>query len=250
MNRLFSASRSSSQFVSKTKAKMSINKVSHCIFDMDGLLLDTETLYTKVYQKILDPFGKVYTWDVKQTLMGSHAHEAAKLMVKTYELPITWEEFAEQAKLLTTEVMGTAEFLPGAERLLKHLHANNVPIALGTSSSKEIAEIKMENHAAIFDLFHHKVMGSTDPDVKIGKPAPDIFIVAAQRFPDKPNPANCLVFEDAPNGVRAATLAGMQSVMVPDKAVAEEFRQEATIVIDSLEDFQPELFGLPPFPTV
>lgn len=74
---------------------------------------DTEQLYTKVYQKILDPFGKTYTWDVKQTLMGAHAHEAAKIMVKTYELPITWEEFAEQAKLLTTEIMGTAEFLPG-----------------------------------------------------------------------------------------------------------------------------------------
>lgn len=60
----------------------------------------------------------------------------------------------------------------------------------------------------------------------------------------------CLVFEDAPNGVRAACLAGMQSVMVPDSAVAEELRQEATVVIDSLENFQPELFGLPPFPKV
>lgn len=80
---------------------------------------DTETLYTSVYQKILDPFDKVYTWTVKQTLMGAHAFEAAKLMVKTYELPITWQEFAEQAKILTTEIMGTAEFLPG-----KHLSAN------------------------------------------------------------------------------------------------------------------------------
>lgn len=62
--------------------------------------------------------------------------------------------------------------------------------------------------------------------------------------------SQCLVFEDAPNGVRAACLAGMQSVMVPDKMVAEELTQEATIVIDSLENFQPELFGLPPFPKV
>lgn len=153
---------------------------------------------------------------------------------------------------------------------MKHLHTNAIPFALATSSSKEIAEIKMANHTEFFDLFHHKVMGSTDPDVKVGKPAPDIFLVAARRFPDKPDPANvrsnvvkasneifkiiyfsqCLVFEDAPNGVRAACLAGMQSVMVPDKMVAEELRKEATIVIDSLDDFQPELFGLPPFPKV
>lgn len=56
-----------------------------------------------------------------------------------------------------------------------------------------------------------------------------------------------MVFEDAPNGVRAACLAGMQSVMVPDSHVPDELRQEATIVLKSLEDFQPELFGLPPF---
>ena len=56
-----------------------------------------------------------------------------------------------------------------------------------------------------------------------------------------------MVFEDAPNGVRAAALAEMQSVMVPDKMVASELRQEATIVLDSLLDFKPELFGLPPF---
>ncbi|XP_037039522.1 probable pseudouridine-5'-phosphatase isoform X1 [Bradysia coprophila] len=250
MNRLFSASRSSSQFVSKTKAKMSINKVSHCIFDMDGLLLDTEHIYEGLVRDIAKMYDKNYDWDTRLRILGTTEQMTAKIAVNELKLPITVDQFRQKFSELGRKRLRNVTWLRGAERLLKHLHANNVPIALGTSSSKEIAEIKMENHAAIFDLFHHKVMGSTDPDVKIGKPAPDIFIVAAQRFPDKPNPANCLVFEDAPNGVRAATLAGMQSVMVPDKAVAEEFRQEATIVIDSLEDFQPELFGLPPFPTV
>lgn len=57
----------------------------------------------------------------------------------------------------------------------------------------------------------------------------------------------CLVFEDAPNGVRAATLAGMQSVMVPDPHVDDELRKEATVVLKSLNEFRPEQFGLPPF---
>jgi pseudouridine 5'-phosphatase len=73
---------------------------------------------------------------------------------------------------------------------VKHLHANNVPIALATSSSKESVEVKTTHHRELFELFGHKVMGSSDPDVKEGKPAPDIFLVAARRFADSPNPGN------------------------------------------------------------
>lgn len=76
----------------------------------------------------------------------------------------------------------------GAERLIKHLKANNVPIALATSSSEESVKVKTQGHQDLFELFHHKVMGSSDPEVKHGKPAPDIFLLAAARFPHKPKP--------------------------------------------------------------
>lgn len=80
--------------------------------------------------------------------------------------------------------------------MVRHLHENNVPICLATSSSKESVVVKTANHRDLFDLFHHKVMGSSDPDVKEGKPAPDIFLVAAKRFPDIPNPEDVSSFED------------------------------------------------------
>lgn len=79
-------------------------------------------------------------------------------------------------------------FALGAERLVRHLHENNVPICLATSSSKESVEVKTTHHRELFSLFHHKVMGSSDPDVKEGKPAPDIFLVAAKRFPETVKP--------------------------------------------------------------
>lgn len=84
--------------------------------------------------------------------------------------------------------------LTGAERLLRHFHAEKVPICLATSSSKESVEVKTTNHRELFSLFGHQVMGSSDPDVKEGKPAPDIFLVAAKRFEDRPKPEMVKLF--------------------------------------------------------
>ena len=80
--------------------------------------------------------------------------------------------------------------ISGVERLIRHLHESKVPFCLATSSSEEMTIIKSSHHKELFDHFHHKVMGSSDPEVKNGKPSPDIFLVAADRFPDKPKPEN------------------------------------------------------------
>lgn len=73
--------------------------------------------------------------------------------------------------------------------MLQHLKKNNVPIALATSSSQESSDLKTQKWQHLFDLFNHKVYGGTDPEVLRGKPNPDIFLIAAQRFPDNPEPS-------------------------------------------------------------
>lgn len=78
---------------------------------------------------------------------------------------------------------------PGAERLIRHLHKTQVPFALATSSSERSVQTKIASYKELFSLFNHMVMGSTDKEVKFGKPHPDIFLVAASRFPDKPDPS-------------------------------------------------------------
>ena len=78
--------------------------------------------------------------------------------------------------------------ITGAERLICHLKKTKVPFALATSSSERSVKTKVEAHQELFSYFHHMVMGSSDVEVKFGKPHPDIFLVAANRFPDKPEP--------------------------------------------------------------
>lgn len=224
-------------------------KVTHCLFDMDGLLLNTEQIYTNITQQVLAEQGckEAYTGDFKVTLMGGQSMEVASKIVNRYNLSLTPEEYNARQRKLAADLMPTAELLPGVEKLLHHLKAHNIPFALATSSSKEMYDLKTVKHTKFFELFDHKVYGSSDDEVLHGKPAPDIFIVAARRFRDQPSPGKCLVFEDAPNGVRAAVAAGCQVVMVPEDYVTQEMRDEATHVVNSLEDFKPELFGLPAY---
>ncbi|XP_011163789.1 pseudouridine-5'-phosphatase [Solenopsis invicta] len=223
------------------------NKVTHCIFDMDGLLLDTEYLYTKAFNRIANRYGKEFTWEHKAQTMGFKPKECAKYVVKALELPLTANEFHEEIIEIYKELFPCTKPMPGAVRLLKHLKENNIPIALATGSDRVNYELKTKHWHDLFELFHHKVLGGSDPEVAHGKPEPDIFLIAAKRFPDNPDPSKCLVFEDAPNGVKAALNAEMQVVMVPDPMLPKLYTREATLVLDSLENFQPEKFGLPPY---
>lgn len=222
--------------------------VTHVLFDMDGLILNTEDLYTTAFQNIVSKYGKDYTWDLKVKLMGLHTRETAEAIIKELELPMTVENFLEESSQQFNNLFPESKVLPGADKIIEHLHKKNVPIALATSSSEEDYNLKVnKHHKKLFSLFPIKVFGTSEPDVKKGKPSPDIFLVTAKKFPDKPAPEKCLVFEDSVNGVRAAKAGGMQVVMVPDPRVDEMSKSEATLVLKSLEEFKPELFGLPPF---
>ncbi|XP_067013881.1 pseudouridine-5'-phosphatase [Anabrus simplex] len=220
--------------------------VSHVVFDMDGLLIDSEQLYYKATKEVCGLFNKEYTWDMKVHTMGWLGDAASQYIVETLELPITPEKFYKELKKRYATLFPSVQLMPGAERILRHLHQHKIPIALGTSSSQENVELKLKNHKELFSLFHHMVVGS-DPDVKNGKPAPDVFLVCAARFPERPAPEKVLVFEDAVNGVQAALAAGMQVVMVPSSHIPEENCRSATLVIKSLTEIKPELFGLPAF---
>ena len=231
------------------------------------LIADTESIYKKVFSDIAQRHGKVYTAETRGKVIGTTEDVGARIAVEEMQLPMSPEDFLKEYKAAADKSLHTVGLMPGrhlhvchnsryfeiyvvtlagAERLVRHFHTKQIPIAVATSSGQDTYDIKVEHHKSLFSLFSHVVTGGTDPEVKSGKPSPDIFLVCARRFKDSPKPEQCLVLEDAPNGVQAAVKAGMQVVMVPDKQIEEKATKLATLKLNSLEEFRPEMFGLPP----
>jgi pseudouridine-5'-monophosphatase len=222
-------------------------KVSHVLFDMDGLLLDTENAYTVVQQQIAARHGKEFTWTLKSKMMGQKAIEAAQIFVSELNLEsvLTPEDFLSQREAALDEMFPNSNLLPGVEKLILHLKFHNIPFCLATSSHRRHFELKTTNHTKLFSLFDHITTGDA---ILKGKPAPDIFLHAAKKWSPRPLEMDrILVFEDAPSGVSAAKAAGMLCVMVPDPNLDAALHQGADEVIESLLHFTPEKYGLPPF---
>jgi pseudouridine-5'-monophosphatase len=219
-------------------------EITHVIYDVDGLLLDTELFYTQAYQIIAARYGKIYDWSLKARTIGMKAKDSARIIIETLGLPLTPEQWLETRKALLEELFPNAEPLPGAVRLTRHLKSRGIPQAVATSSDRHYFDLKTAKHRDWFAIFDLLVSGD-DHEVKEGKPAPDIFLVAARRL--HAEPAHCLVFEDAPVGVRAARAAGMSVIAVPDPNLDESDFGEAQQVLRSLEQFDPAEWGLPPY---
>ncbi|XP_062910693.1 pseudouridine-5'-phosphatase isoform X2 [Mobula hypostoma] len=160
--------------------------VTHVIFDMDGLLLDTEKLYTVAFEEVCSHYSKKFTWELKSVLMGMRAADGVKLICEKLELPITPEQLMEELRVVERRLFPSAKLMPGAEKLVCHLAKHCVPMAVGTSSMKAMLDLKTTNHKKFFSSFHHVIDGD-HPDVKKSKPAPDTFLVCAQKFEPPPN---------------------------------------------------------------
>ena len=227
-----------------------MRRVSRVLFDMDGLLLDTENLYTEGTQQILDMFGHTYDWDFKSKLMGKRTDEVARMIVDNYKIPLTPEEWIMKSKEKYNSLFPHVKSLPGVMKLVHHLSKNGVLIAVASSSSTSAFKIKTQNHAGLFSMFDAFVLGD-DPRVKNAKPAPDIFLTAAEQLRQLDSSGNCdevedsLVVEDAPLGVEAGRAAGMPVLMVPHPKLAEDETKAASKVVKTLTSFDPRDFGLP-----
>jgi pseudouridine 5'-phosphatase len=210
------------------------------IFDMDGVLLDTEIFYTQVTQRIVGRHGKVFDWSIKRHMVGRPAIESARYLVEALELPFSPEEYLSEREAELAALMPAAEPMPGAAALTTALRRAGLRLAVATSSSRRFFDLKTSRHRAWFESTFHAVIVGDDARVHAGKPAPDIFLCAARELGAEP--ADCAVVEDSPAGVRAARAAGMQVVAVPYPGMDTDHVGEADLVASSLEQLSVATF--------
>ena len=216
---------------------MILTDYTHIIFDLDGVLLDTEKLYTEATQNVVGEYGKTFDWSLKSLMMGRDEREAAELLVKTLELPITADEYRRRTVPIAERLFTTAAELPGAEAFVAKLVERGHSLAVGTSSTRRLYDLKT-SHLPWFSHFSAVVSGD-HPEVRALKPAPDIFLAAARAIAG--DPARCLVIEDSPAGVLAARAAGMSVIAIPDAALPDERFAEAQLIVRSYAELRARL---------
>jgi len=216
-------------------------EITHVIFDNDGLLLDTEPFYTEAHGEVVARYGKTFDWSIKSKIIGLRAEDSARICIDTLGIPLTAEEYLNARKAKLEELFPKSEPLPGAVRLTRRLAEQGVPQAVATSAERYHFDLKIKRHIDWYALFNCIVTGD-DPEVRQGKPAPDIFLIAARRM--GADPKRCLVFEDSPSGIAAARAAGMYAIAVPDPHMDHDVYRDAHEILRSLEDFDPSLWGM------
>jgi len=212
------------------------------IFDLDGVLLDTEPLYTEATAGVAARFGKVYDWSVKRDCIGRGTLEAARIIVDALALPLSPEALIHERDRLLVELIAHAPAIAGAEAFTRGLADRGVPLAIATSTEAPLFVIKAARHRDWLGIFAATVCGD-DQRVTRPKPAPDIFLAAASDL--GASPETCLVFEDSPFGVEAARAAGMQVIALPDPAMDHARYARADVIVAGFADLTPIVSAFP-----
>ena len=203
------------------------------IFDLDGLLADTEIISLKVYQELLRDFGIPFTEETySREYSGHREEENVQRFLDTYDLPWNFDQTLEKVYELEAQILAKGVNLKkGAKNLLAFLQREGIPIALATSSVESRARMILDSNG-ILSLFDHLVFAK---DVKRSKPYPDIFLKACSDL--NVLPESCLVLEDSEAGIEAASRAGISVICIPDlKIPAQSFLNKTEQVFQDLDD--------------
>jgi HAD superfamily hydrolase (TIGR01509 family) len=205
--------------------------VDAVIFDMDGVLVDTEHLWDEVREVLTEEWGGRYTPEAQEAMMGMSSLEWSRYLHETVGL-------REQPEVINAEVVRRMlaryevdlPVVPGAIEAVTQLAEQGLTLALASSSNRELidAVLRQLDLTALFDVT------VSSEEVPRGKPAPDVYLEAARRLGVEPG--RCAAVEDSASGIRAAHAAGMRVIAYPNRHYppSAETLSVATEVVDSL----------------
>ena len=199
-----------------------------------------------VAQKLINEFGngQQLTWDVKQYVVGTSSKIHSKIFIDAYNIKLSPGEFEQKRDALLIEPFKSCKFMKGAKEMThKCKYDLKLKVGIATSSSKFNFENKTSHVKAWLKEDIDKIITGDDPRIKKGKPAPDIFILAAKEL--DLDTKNCIIFEDALTGINAAISSGAPIVVaIPDirqrkdvENIVYDKNKTKLIILNSMDEF-------------
>ena len=200
------------------RGEKDMTKIKGVLFDMDGVIFDTEKAYLDTWTKVFKSYGYDLKRETYISIMGTGRDNAIKTFKEAFGHNIPMEDMYRDKDRILKEIIesGRVPLKQGAVEILTYLRENNVKTALATSARMWRAETQL-NMAGIKDMFDKITCGD---EIKNLKPNPDIFLKSAEKL--GLNPDECIVIEDSPSGIQAAFNAGMYGIHVEDLKEADE----------------------------
>jgi HAD superfamily hydrolase (TIGR01509 family) len=193
------------------------------LFDMDGLLVESEPIWTVAETEVTAALGGAFTMQMKEGVIGARLDVAAPMIVRAAGLDVDPAVFAQRLLDRMVELFhADLPLRPGAADLLAALHADGVPLALVSSSYRVLVDAALESVGA-----HHFRVTVAGDEVGEGKPHPEPYLTAAARL--GVDPRDCVVLEDSPSGIASAEAAGCVVVAVPDLVPVEPGPRRAVV---------------------
>lgn len=203
------------------------------IFDMDGVLIDTEKHYNAAWCQAATEAGFPFTREHALLLRSCEAKEGERLMQGIFGPSFDYYAIRERRRELVRERLAQygLEKKPGVEETLRFLRAKGIKTAVATATALDITKSHLTT-IGVCDLFDSIVSAK---NVAHGKPEPDVYLYACEQIGESPQ--DCMAVEDSPNGIMAAYRAGLRTVMVPDLTQPdEELTKYLYACVNSLSD--------------
>ena len=214
-----------------TQSNSTISGIQGLIFDMDGVIVDSEPLHLLAYQELFQGFNISYSEEINREFLGCKDLYMAEVLIGRYKLDLTPPNMVlRKEEILTRMLKESATARPGLYKILERAKAHNLPCAVASSATLATIGVVVD----CLKIRQYFQILTSGEEVEHGKPAPDVFLLAAERLGVEPR--HCLVIEDTYNGIKAAKAANMYCIAIPCEQTLHQDHSAADLNLTSLDE--------------